>query len=231
MHRLFRLTALRRVSIIAAFVAACGALLLPMTASAHTILLRSALDSSVSSLSSAAVAGQLDGPAFFNLIMITLVELGAVFWVGAQFWQLFVLQPALEDAAGQDTINSRAQQRFDRYLSPIILLVLFIANIGALIGQELTITQAAGKSLDGGQIINLATNGRFGAFWMMREIIVVLALIVAVYMRLSGQRPQLVNKLLPWLNLILGLAFLLAISMTSIAAQVSSNSGYLRHSC
>ena len=31
--------------------------------------------------------------------MITLVELGAIFWVGAQFWQLFVLQPVTEDAS------------------------------------------------------------------------------------------------------------------------------------
>src|SRR5712692_11820124 len=37
--------------------------------------------------------GQLDGLALFNLLMITLVELGAVFWVGAQFWPIFVLLP------------------------------------------------------------------------------------------------------------------------------------------
>src|SRR5216683_7237463 len=41
--------------------------------------------------------GQLDGPTLLNLIMITLVELGAVFWVGAQLWLLFVLQPSSED--------------------------------------------------------------------------------------------------------------------------------------
>src|SRR5713101_2264424 len=42
-------------------------------------------------------SGQLNGPTFFNLIMITLVELGAVFWVGAQFWPIFVLLPSTED--------------------------------------------------------------------------------------------------------------------------------------
>src|SRR5260370_1895419 len=36
--------------------------------------------------------GQIDPPTLFNLIMITLVELGAVFWVGAQLCLNFVLQ-------------------------------------------------------------------------------------------------------------------------------------------
>jgi putative copper export protein/5-hydroxyisourate hydrolase-like protein (transthyretin family) len=57
----------------------------------------------------------------------------------------------------------------------------------------------------------------------MREIVVFLALVVAIYMSLARQRPQLVNKLLPWLNLILGLALFIAITMSSLAAVVSSN--------
>src|SRR5258708_3209092 len=40
--------------------------------------------------------GQLDGPTIFNLIMVTLVELGAVFWVGAQLWANFVLSFSAE---------------------------------------------------------------------------------------------------------------------------------------
>ena len=167
--------------------------------------------------------GQLDGPTFFNLIMITLVELGAVFWVGAQFWQLFVLQPATEDAADRSAIHNRVQQRFDRYLSPITLLVLLLANIGVLIGQALTVTGALGSSLDAGLLTKLGTSGRFGIFWTMREIVIFLALVVAVYMLLSRQRPRLVNKLLPWLNLILGLALFIAITMSSHASAVSSN--------
>jgi len=40
--------------------------------------------------------GQLDGPTVFNLIMITLVELGAIFWMGAQLWINFVLSISSE---------------------------------------------------------------------------------------------------------------------------------------
>src|SRR5437763_6444104 len=55
-------------------------------------------------------SGQLDGPALFNLIMITLVELGAIFWVGAQFWQISVLQPTAEDHEELSASNWQVQQ-------------------------------------------------------------------------------------------------------------------------
>src|SRR5947209_9509635 len=58
--------------------------------------------------------GQLDGPALFNLIMITLVELGAVFWVAAQLWLMFVLQLAPTDDEKLQKINQEVQQRFER---------------------------------------------------------------------------------------------------------------------
>src|SRR6266567_4651681 len=83
--------------------------------------------------------GQLDGPTLFNLIMITLVEIAAVFWVAAQIWTMFVLQLAPSDDPDLRTINEQVQQRFERRWSLPTLLVLLLANIGALVGQALTI--------------------------------------------------------------------------------------------
>src|SRR6266705_884369 len=79
--------------------------------------------------------GQLDGPTLFNLIMITLVELGAVFWVGAHLWQLFVLLPTTEDHAELGTTNQQIQQRFEQRFALPALLLLLVANLGVLIGQ------------------------------------------------------------------------------------------------
>src|SRR5438874_4219866 len=78
--------------------------------------------------------GQLDGPTLFNLIMVTLVELGAVFWVAAQLWLMFVLQLAPTDDEKLQTINQEVQQRFERRWSLPTLLVLLFANIGVLVG-------------------------------------------------------------------------------------------------
>src|SRR5258707_12837726 len=54
-----------------------------------------------------ASSGQLDGPTFFNLVMITLVELGAVFWVGAQLWTNFVISFSAEKHAAAKPVNEQ----------------------------------------------------------------------------------------------------------------------------
>src|SRR5215467_4438757 len=72
--------------------------------------------------------GQVDGPTLFNLIMITLVELGAIFWMGAQLWINFVLTISAEAHTGERNTNEQVQRRFERYFSLPTLIVLFLAN-------------------------------------------------------------------------------------------------------
>src|SRR5207244_11340294 len=84
--------------------------------------------------------GQLDGPTLFSLIMITLVELGAVFWVGAQLWVNFVLSLSSEKHAEERPINESVQQRFELRFSLPALLLLLLAYIGVLVGQAISIS-------------------------------------------------------------------------------------------
>jgi len=166
--------------------------------------------------------GQLDGPTTFNLVAITLAELGAVFWVGAQLWLIFVLQLAPADDAQLNVINQEVQLRFERRWSIPTLLVLFFANIGVLVGQALNISGGqwgfAPSLLEG-----LASSGRFGTFWTMREIVIVVALMLALFTLLVKSRPRVVDSLLPFVNLLLGAALFIAISLSSHAAAVSSS--------
>jgi copper transport protein len=157
----------------------------------------------------------------FNLVVITLVELGAVFWVGAQLWLVFVLQPATQDHKEEYSINQQVQERFERLFSLPTLLVLFLANIGVLLAQALNINLDTTFSLTA--IVSLATSGRFATFWMLREIIIVVALLISLYMLFSKHRPALVAIALPWANLLLGLALLIAIALSSPATAVSTN--------
>ncbi len=69
------------------------------------------------SANSGSNSSQLDGPTFFSFIMITLVDLGAVFWVGAQLWRIFVLQLTDTENDEQETIEQQAR----RPLRPPIL--------------------------------------------------------------------------------------------------------------
>ncbi len=168
--------------------------------------------------------GQLDGPTVFNLVMITLAELGAVFWVGAQLWLVFVLQLAPTDNNQQNEINQQVSQRFERRWSIPTLLLLLLANLGVLVGQGLGITGGQlGSALSPQLLTQLATSGRFGTYWTLREIIIILALVVALSMLVLKQRPRVINSLLPSLNLLLGSLLFIAITMSSHASAVSSN--------
>ncbi len=173
--------------------------------------------------------GQLDGPTLFNLIMITLVELGAVFWVGAQLWLLFVLQPSSEDHEELNESNRQVQQRFEQRFALPTLLVLFLATVGVLLGQAFNITggnvvSAFAPTLLGG----LVTSGQFGTFWLVRVIVIVVAIRLSLY-RLQvyrlrpGTRPRLANSFTLWANLVLGLALFIAIAISGHAAATSSN--------
>ncbi len=169
-------------------------------------------------------SGQIDGPTFFNLVMITLVELGAVFWVGAQLWINFVLSFSAEAHAEEKPINEQVQQRFERRFSLPTLLVLLVANVGVIFGQALNLaggdwTSALSPVVLGG----MATSGRFGTYWLVREFVIILAIILSLYMLWRRQRPRLVNTLLPLANLLLGSALFIAITMSGHAAAVSPN--------
>jgi len=168
--------------------------------------------------------GQLDGPTFFNLLMITLVELGAIFWVGAQFWVLFVLQLAKKGDAAQEAMHQQIQQRFERRWSLPLLLGMLVANIGVLVGQALVATGGqVAPALAPQLLTSLISNGRFGTYWMVREIVLVVAILIAFGMLVSKKRPVFVSKALPSINLLLGSTLCIAIAMSSHASAVSAD--------
>ncbi len=69
----------------------------------------------------------------------------------------------------------------------------------------------------------LPLHGRFGTYWLMREIVIFLAIVLAAITLLVKKLPRSFTELVPWLNLILGLALLIALTMSGSAAATSSN--------
>jgi copper transport protein len=168
--------------------------------------------------------GHFDGLTLFNVIMVTLVELGAIFWMGAQLWINFVLTISGEAHTEERNTNERVQRRFERYFSLPTLIVLFLANIGVLVGQALNLTGGdLASAISPSFVVALATSGQFGIYWLRREVVILLAMALAVYMLLQPQRSRITRTVLPIANLVLASALLIAITMSGHAAAVNAN--------
>jgi copper transport protein len=165
--------------------------------------------------------GQFDSTVLFNLLMITLVELGAVFYVAAAIWHLFVLRPTAREDSAREEANQRARQRFEQRLAVPLLCVLLAANSGVLIGQAITVTGGNwGTAFAPTLLVTLSTSGHFGLIWLIREIVLVLALSLAWYQWRARWRSPRFTTVLSWIHLLVGLAFFLALTLSSHASAV-----------
>jgi len=173
--------------------------------------------------SSTLSSGQSDGATLLSFLTITLLELAAVFWVGAHLFQHFVLQPLREEHETQGPMAQQIMQRFEQRLAVPTVLLLLLANSGIVLGQAVTIAGGNGTRLvDPALWMTLLTSGRFGLFWLVRELLIVLALRLAFVPLQMRQLPQRIATILSWTNLVLGLALFLTMASTSHAAATPS---------
>ncbi|GHO88953.1 copper resistance protein CopC [Dictyobacter formicarum] len=169
-------------------------------------------------------SGQLDTTSFISFLMITLVDLCVVFWVGAQLWHNFVLQLNDTEDVELRAADQRAAARFEHGFALPVLLLLLVANIGVLIGQGLDISNGDwGQALAPTTFQDLLFHSRFGSFWILRLGVVVIALVLAAFTNVVRERPRAMDSILSWLNLLLSLALLTAVTLSGHAAAVSGN--------
>ncbi len=169
-------------------------------------------------------SGQLDGSTLFSWIMITLVDLGAVFWVGAQLWRVFVISELQSEDQDQQAIFQQMQQRFDRRFSGMVLVLILLANIGVLVGQALMLTNGQwGQAFAPSLLISLVAHGQFGAFWIMRQIVILLALLLIGITWVIKLPMRWITASMSWGNFVLGLALLIALTLSGHAVATSSN--------
>lgn len=200
----------------------------PLSGSLHFTLARP--DGTVPTLQGSGNAAFLDqsntslsGLTLLNFSMVTLAELGAVFWVGALVWLLFVLRLVPTASEEERTTNQQVQERFERRFALPTLFVVFLAHGGLLLGQALSLTNGnVIRALAPSLLVSLLTSGRFGLFLLAR--LCILALTMQLLLLHIQWRQQLarVPRLLAWANLLLGAALLLAMAFSSHSAAVRS---------
>ena len=182
---------------------------------------------SSSSLGGANSTGQLDGATLFGAIAVALVDLGAVFWVGAQLIRVFMLHLITEQDDEQRMILRRMERRFDRLFSLPLLLIILIANVGVLVGQALDLVSGSFlQAFSPALLIGLISQGQFGTFWLVRQVAVLLALVltgVLLWRQKKQADEPVMSESLGWVNFILGLGLLCAITLSGHASAVSSN--------
>lgn len=169
-------------------------------------------------------SNQLDGPTLWSLIMITLVDLAAIFWAGGQLWSIFVF-PFIETTdEEQQAINRQTEQRFNnRFALPVLCLFLF-ANIGVLIGQTLGLTDGQlVPALNPALLAGLVTQGHFGTYWIAREILCIISIALSTAAMLAKGRVRGLTLLLPWLQFVLALFLLAAVTLSGHAAATSND--------
>jgi copper transport protein len=167
----------------------------------------------------------LDGPTLLSLFMVTLIELAVVGWVGAAFWGIFVLEPVVRERPRLRTLHQQVRGRLIQRVQLPALLVLLLAHGGVLVGQALALTQGSGAAaLTPTILAKLVTSGHFGIFWLVRVLLLVLALQVLFARRREvRQGVSSSHRLLAWVNLLFGLAVMIALAMSSHAAAVASS--------
>jgi copper transport protein len=174
--------------------------------------------------------GHLNGVTIFRWLMLTLVDLCVIFWVSGKIWHVFVLDPVSAETAEQREIVQLSQERFVQRCSLPTLRVLFLANVGVLAGQALSLSEGRWDLiLSPTLLLGLLTSGSFGVFWLIGEVVVALAIMLETMVLFSQQHApdSAANDTSIWLDLLLGLVLLIMTTLTSYTTASGMMPGVL----
>jgi putative copper export protein len=155
-----------------------------------------------------------------------LVFLAAVVWIGGMFWQYFILEGAVRQDRSLVSIALATARRFRRVA--VVALGLFVlANIGYVVGQAMLAGGDWGSGLSPTIWGGILLHSSFGIFWLLRELLALLALLLLVgipeqAVREEDWRPR---SALNWLRMALGLLLLVVMAFSGHAAAVQVSGG------
>jgi copper transport protein len=141
------------------------------------------------------------------------------FWVGGLFWLVYIIEGAARRDSRLVPIAGATAGRFRR-ISFLTLGIFLLANIGYVMGQAVlaggALSSAFSPTIWGGILLH----SKFGIFWLLREI---LALLILLLLVLFPERPATPEDWRPSaparsLNLVLALCLLVVMAFSGHAA-------------
>lgn len=124
-------------------------------------------------------SGQLDGPTWLLTITTFLALLLMTFWAGGLIWETWILAPVGMEAPDLAAAGQRAGERFRRMV-PWALGALLVANLGMVLATSAQLTGDWSGLAALPFISAILFGSRFGAFMLVREGVVVVALVLAI---------------------------------------------------
>ncbi|HTK05734.1 MAG TPA: CopD family protein [Ktedonobacteraceae bacterium] len=170
-----------------------------------------------------ALEGSSAPATLFNVLITTLIEIALVFWLGAQLWSIFVFELTETENPQLRTLFQEIQQHFEQRLSLPLLWTLLLAHIGILVDQALVIVNGSAQSFSFSLLSGQLLHGQFGLYWMIREGILILALIVGYSLIDYKKIPLTILSVLRWINLLAGIGLLAAMTLSGHAAAVDND--------
>jgi copper transport protein len=117
----------------------------------------------------------IDGPSLFQAIATWIALALLTIWVGGLIWQTWILSSATARDPDLGAAAQAGARRF-RTLTPTILGLLVIANVGVVLAQAAAITGDWSGAISPTYLRAVLFSSRYGVFWWMRQITALLAL-------------------------------------------------------
>ena len=121
----------------------------------------------------------LDAPSIAQAIFTWLALAGMAFWVGGVIWETWILPSGLARDGALREAALAAERRFRR-LAPAALIVVLVADIGMILAQSAELAGDFTGAISPPLLRAVLFGSRFGAFWWMRELVALAALILTL---------------------------------------------------
>ena len=136
---------------------------------------------------SGVASGSVDAQAMVQAVFTWLALLFMTFWVGGLIWETWILAPGSAREPDMAEAATASARRFRRLAASALPLVL-VMDVGIVLAQAAELAGEWSGALSPPLLHAILFGSRFGAFWWMRQLTVLAALVLLYLAERRGWR-------------------------------------------